>query len=103
LINAIGVRLMARINNIGVFSELIGVLLLIVLLAWHCVRGPDVVFDTQGRGAGQAFGYLGPFLAASLMASYVMYGFDTAGSLAEETREPRRRAPWAILQALSAA
>ena len=37
------------------------------------------------------------------MASYVMYGFDTAGALAEETGEPRRRAPWAILQALAAA
>src|SRR5262249_48607779 len=47
--------------------------------------------------------YAGPFLAALLMASYVMYGFDTAGALAEETGEPRRRAPRAILQALAAA
>jgi amino acid transporter len=37
------------------------------------------------------------------MASYVLYGFDTAGTLAEETNQPRRRAPWAILRALSAA
>jgi amino acid transporter len=37
------------------------------------------------------------------MAAYVMYGFDTAGTLAEETVEPRRRAPRAILQALLAA
>ena len=37
------------------------------------------------------------------MASYVLYGFDTAGTLAEETDQPRRRAPWAILQALAAA
>ena len=33
----------------------------------------------QGRGAGRPGGYLGPFLAAALMASYVFYGFDTAG------------------------
>jgi len=32
-----------------------------------------------------------------------MYGFDTAGSLAEETANPRRNAPRAILQALGAA
>jgi amino acid transporter len=32
-----------------------------------------------------------------------MYGFDTAGSLAEETLDPRRRAPRAIIQALIAA
>jgi amino acid transporter len=37
------------------------------------------------------------------MASYVFYGFDTAGALAEETDLPRRRAPWAIVQALAAA
>jgi urea carboxylase system permease len=103
LINSIGVRLLAAINNLGVFSELFGAVLLIVLLAAHAVHGPAVVFDIQGRGEGQPLGYLGPFLAAGLMASYVMYGFDTAGSLAEETRDPRRKAPRAILQALAAA
>ena len=102
-INTAGVRLMARINNVGVIAELIGVALLIVLLATRIRRDPSVLFDTQGRGDGQPMGYLGPFLAASLMASYVLYGFDTAGTLAEETGQPRQRAPWAILQALCAA
>jgi urea carboxylase system permease len=102
-INSVGVRLMARINNVGVIAELLGVTVLIVLLAVHIRRGPTVLLDTQGRGAGQPGGYLGPFLAAALMASYVLYGFDTAGALAEETDTPRRRAPWAILQALAAA
>ncbi len=37
------------------------------------------------------------------MPLYVMYGFDTAGSLAEETDEPRKRAPRAIIQALATA
>jgi urea carboxylase system permease len=103
VINSIGVRLMARINNIGVIAELVGVTILIGLLALHVRRGPLVLLDTLGRGASEPAGYLGPFLAASLMASYVMYGFDTAGTLAEETDLPRRRAPWAILQALAAA
>jgi urea carboxylase system permease len=102
-INSVGVRLMARINNVGVIAELIGVTVLIALLAVHIQRGPSVLFDPQGHGDGRPGGYLGPFLAAALMASYVMYGFDTAGTLAEETDEPRRRAPWAILQALAAA
>ncbi len=101
-INSIGVRHLARINNIGVIAELCGVSLLIVLLAICVRRGPEILFDTMGKGRGQPHGYLGPFLAAALMASYVMYGFDTAGSLAEETGEPRRRAPWAILRALAA-
>jgi urea carboxylase system permease len=103
VINAIGVRLLARINNVGVFTELVGVILLIVLLAWHAVRGPAVVFDRGDHGVGQPFGYFGPFCAAAIMASYVLYGYDTAGTLAEETNDPRRRAPRAILQALTAA
>ncbi len=98
VINSIGVRHLARINNIGVIAELCGVGLLIVLLALCARRGPAILFDTMGKGQGQPYGYLGPFLAAALMASYVMYGFDTAGALAEETGEPRRRAPWAILR-----
>ena len=102
-INTAGVRLMARINNVGVIAELVGVVLLIGLLAARVCRGPSILFDTQGRGGGQPLGYLGPFLAAALMASYVLYGFDTAGTLAEETDEPRRRAPWAILQAVGVA
>ncbi len=102
VINSIGVRHLARINNIGVIAELCGVGLLIVLLAACARRGPEILFDSMGKGRGQPFGYLGPFLSAALMASYVMYGFDTAGSLAEETGEPRRRAPWAILRALLA-
>src|SRR5262249_14493677 len=101
-INVAGVRLMARINNAGVIAELVGVLLLIGLLFAHARRGPAILLDAQGHGGG-SWGYLGPALAAALMASYVLYGFDTAGTLAEETGHPRRRAPRAILQALAAA
>jgi amino acid transporter len=62
-----------------------------------------VVFDTAGTGSGHSWGYFGAFLVAALMSAYVFYGFDTAGSLAEETREPRRHAPRAIIRAITAA
>jgi urea carboxylase system permease len=105
LINSFGVGLLARINNVGVFTELTGAVLLVVLLAARAVRAPaTALFETHGKGAGEPVGYLGPFLAAAgLTASYVLYGYDTAGSLAEETSDPRRKAPRAILQALMAA
>jgi urea carboxylase system permease len=103
IVNIIGVRLMARINNFGVAVELIGVTLLIVMLAVHIKRGPQVVTNTLGTGAGHSAGYLGAFLVAGIMSAYVFYGFDTAGSLAEETKDPRKHAPKAILRALTAA
>jgi urea carboxylase system permease len=103
VINMIGVKTMARINNFGVVTESVGVLLLIVLLAVHTTRGPSIVFDTFGVGQDYTFGYFGAFLVAGLMSAYVLYGFDTAGSLAEETHDPRRHAPPAIIWALTAA
>ncbi len=47
-------------------------------------------------------GYLGAFFIASLASLYVMYGFDTASSLGEETVEPRKTAPKAIFRAILA-
>lgn len=102
LVNAWGVQLMARINSAGVFIELIAAVLLIVLLAANITRGPEVVMETQDTGAGHSMGYLGAFLVASLASTYVMYGFDTASSLGEESHNPRRNAPKAILRALIA-
>ena len=101
-VNVVGVRLLSRINNVGVFAEMAGAVVLIVLLASKARRGVEVVLETQGRGDGLPMGYLGPFLAAALVPSFVMYGFDTAGALAEETADPRRKAPRAILGSLAA-
>lgn len=102
VINALGVRLMATINSAGVFIELIAACLIAIILALHTKRGPEVFFSTNGYGAGKSGGFLGAFLVASLASGYVMYGFDTASSLGEETLEPRRTAPRAILRAILA-
>jgi amino acid transporter len=40
------------------------------------------------------------FLAAMFMSLFVIYGFDTASTLSEETRDPRRAAPKAVLYAV---
>jgi urea carboxylase system permease len=96
IVTAVGVRAMARINSIGVTCELIGVAALIVLLFTHAERGPAAVTHQTGAAAGG----LGAFIVSALMAAYVMVGFDSAGELSEETRDPRRTAPRAILRAL---
>ncbi|WP_314174285.1 APC family permease [Streptomyces winkii] len=106
LINALGVKVMTKVNNVGVAAELLGVAVVLVLLAVHAVRGPQVVASAQGAGPGtpgwDVLGYGAPLLMAAIMPAFVMFGFDTAGSLAEETRDPRRRTPVALLQALAA-
>ena len=103
-INVAGVGLMSKINNIGVIAELVGASGLIILLLFHVQRSPvKVLTATEGTGATHAWGWFGALLIGAIMPLYVMYGFDTAGSLAEETDDPRRKAPRAVLQALATA
>jgi urea carboxylase system permease len=102
IINALGVKLMSIINSAGVFIELIAAILIVIILAFNVKRGPQVFFSTEGYGTGESYGYLGVFLIASLASLYVMYGFDTASSLGEETVEPRKTAPKAIFRAILA-
>lgn len=106
IVNARGIKLLAMINNIGVFAELLGIIFLIVLLYLSKVRSPiEAVVHIEQTGPDvKSFPDVTMFMAATaLTASYVLYGFDTAGTLAEETHDPRRKAPRAILQALLAA
>jgi urea carboxylase system permease len=104
LINCAGVSILSKINNVGVAAELIGASGLILIFLFHANRSPATVLtDTAGTGAGHSWGYFGALLIGAIMPLYVMYGFDTAGSLAEETDDPQRRAPRAVIQALSTA
>ncbi|WP_280466363.1 amino acid permease, partial [Nocardia brasiliensis] len=92
-INVLGIDLMSRINSIGVTVEIVGVLAIIALFFTHTERGPGVVLDTTQAVPGS---YLAAFLVSGLMAAYVMVGFDSAGELSEETKNPRRVAPRTI-------
>lgn len=102
-LNTAGNRWLPAVMTAGAVAELVAAVLLIVLLGVNAARGPEALFETTAADGGDGLGPAGAFLAAAVMAAYVMYGFDTAGALAEETVRPRERAPRAILQALLAA
>ena len=99
-VNLLGVKIISTVNNIGVIAELVGAVGLIIILAVNIQHSPEVLFKTDGTGAGHDWGYAGALLLGAIMPLYVMYGFDSAGSLAEETDDPRRTAPKAIWRAL---
>lgn len=98
LINVVGIDWMSRINSLGVTIEIIGVCAVIGVFFTHADRGPGVVFETDQAAAGP---YWAAFLVSGLMAAYVMVGFDSAGELSEETKNPRHVAPRTILTALT--
>ncbi|MCW2965697.1 MAG: hypothetical protein JWO17_2949 [Actinomycetia bacterium] len=93
ILNIFGVKLVAIINNTGVLFEILGMVVFAFVLAlFHHHQSASVVFHTGGTSLTT-----GTFLVAMFMSLFVIYGFDTAGTLAEETRDPRREAPKAII------
>ena len=102
VVNALGNRIASFINNLGVSLELIAAVFLIVFFFVSAQRGPQIVTEDLGRGAQNSLGLPGALLMALLLGCYIMWGFDTAGSLGEETVNPRRKSPQAIIRALAA-
>ena len=97
VLNIYGVRLVALINNTGVVFEILGMFVFaIVMMAFHNHQGFGVVTKHPGLHITFLSGN-NSFVLAMFMSLFVIYGFDTASTLAEETRDPRRNAPKAVL------
>jgi amino acid transporter len=101
LLNIFGVKIVAIVNNTGVVFEILGMVVFAVFLAIaHNNQGVTVIF--KASEAGNYAQFPAPttipfFLVGMFMSLYVIYGFDTASTLAEETRNPRAEAPKAVL------
>jgi amino acid transporter len=93
VMNIFGVRLVAIVNNTGVLFEILGMVVFAFVVAlFHHHQSAGVIFHTGGTNLAT-----GTFLIAMFMSLYVIYGFDTASTLAEETRNPRTEAPKAVI------
>jgi amino acid transporter len=101
ILNIYGVKLVAIVNNTGVVFEILGMVVFAVFLAAvHNHNGAGVIFNSAFAGNYSQFPAattLPFFLVGMFMSLYVIYGFDTASTLAEETRNPRAEAPKAVL------
>jgi amino acid transporter len=93
VMNIFGVRLVALVNNTGVLFEVLGMVVFAFIVAlFHRHQSAGVIFHTSGTKLTG-----GTFLIAMFMALYVIYGFDTASTLSEETKNPRTEAPKAVI------
>ena len=110
IINIAGVRLVAFVNNIGVAAEIVGMFVFALVLLIFFNHQPLSFLFTGSTVSAQSLGgqwtpgfddtYFGAFAAAMFMSLFVIYGFDTAGTLGEETRDPQRNAPRGVLWAI---
>jgi amino acid transporter len=103
IVNAIGLNPLKYVVNVGIIAECIASVLIGVLLILFFRHHP-ISFLWEGLGAQASFGsqtYFAAFLAAVAISGWAFVGFDSCGSVSEETVDPMRRVPRAILFSLS--
>ena len=97
-------RATTRVNNTAVATEIIGIVgLTVLLLIVAAVRSMGHWSNLAATGAVPHLGYygwLGPFMLATLLGAYTIVGFESASNLAEETHEPHKVIPRAMIRAV---
>src|SRR5215467_100866 len=95
LINHYGVRLVALLNNTSVVVHIAGVVTIVGLIYWFAPLQPVRFLATAHNFNGRS-PYSWAFLLGLLQAHWTYTGFDGSAHMAEETRDPRRTAPWGM-------
>ncbi len=111
-LNVTGAKMMGRIASIGSYVEIFGTFgIALILAAAGFNHGFGFLFTTQGAEVGTTnslgvdFGgnwWTGAALIAVLAHAFIFYGFESAGDVAEETRDASKQVPKAMRQALLA-
>lgn len=100
LINHYGIRWVATLNDMSVTVHVLGVAVLIGALWIFAPKQPlSFLFQASSSSAVEA-PYLWLFLLGLLQAQWTYTGFDASAHIAEETVDPRRRAPWGIVMSV---
>ena len=95
-----------RVNSGAVSAELIGMLALtVLLLVVGVIRGDMNVANLWSKGAVAAEGFwsfggwtsAGPWMLGFLLGAFTIVGFESAANLAEETNDPERVVPRAMV------
>src|SRR6266850_104702 len=94
VLNHLGVRLVARLNDLSAWVHIAGVAVIAVALAAFAPRQPAEFLLTRFTDAPRPY-WLG-FLLGLLQAGWTFTGFDASAHVSEETRDPTRTAPWGI-------
>jgi amino acid transporter len=110
LLNITGAKVMGRIASFGSYVEIFGTFgIAIILAAAGFNHGFGFLFSSEGAETvgtntlGVSFGgnwWTGAALVAVLAHAFIFYGFESAGDVAEETKDASKQVPKAMRQAL---
>ncbi len=97
LINHFGIRWVAYLNDLSVTVHLLGVAMLIGAL-WVFAPKQPLGFLLKASTSNPIHApYFWLFPLGLLQAQWTYTGFDASAHVAEETVDPRRRAPWGMV------
>jgi amino acid transporter len=94
ILNHLGVRLVARLNDLSAWVHIAGVAVLVGAVALFAPRKPMTFLLTPFTDGPRPY-WLG-FLLGLLQAGWTFTGFDASAHVSEETHDPTRNAAWGI-------
>ena len=106
IINAIGIKITGRVNNIAAILEMVGTTLIVLLLLagtlfwFHRTQGFGVINNHGAAGVPGTHLSFVTYLLASTLPVLSLLGWEASADLAEETVDPRKTAPRAMFRAV---
>ncbi|HWN99841.1 MAG TPA: amino acid permease [Blastocatellia bacterium] len=101
LINHFGIQLVARLNDFSVTVHLVGVIAIVGALLIFAPKQPASFFFSRVTHNPDGWPYWWAFVIGLLQAQWTFTGYDASASVSEETVDPRRRAAWGMILAVS--
>jgi amino acid transporter len=93
ILNHLGVRLVARLNDLSVWVHIAGVAVLVGALAIFAPHQPlEFLLTRHGTRFDFALGLV--------LACWTFTGYDASAHVSEETKDPSRNAPWGMVLAV---
>ena len=101
VINHVGIRLVARLNDLSVTVHVVGVFAIVGAVLLFAPKQPVGFFFSRVTANTQGWPYWWAFVVGLLQAQWTFTGYDASASVSEETVDPRRRVPWGIVMAVA--
>lgn len=98
VVNWVGVKVLRQLAFIGFIMEIVGTVILGIILLFFPHQPGSVIFQTAGVQENGSYTPL--FVIALLFSAFIFFGFESAGDVAEEVIDPRRRVPKAMILTL---
>jgi amino acid transporter len=97
VLNHIGIRVVARLNDFSAVYHIGGVLIIVGALAFFAPKQPVTTLFTNTFTTMTDKPYWFAFLSGLLLAQWTYTGYDASAHTIEETKDARVRAPGASL------